>query len=86
MQSVEIEIYGKKYYLKSDEPEVIQKCAKFLDKYITEVNKSLNILDSSKLFLFSALLLSEDYIKLEKDFKNLQTEVNRVESLVNKNI
>lgn len=86
MQSIEIEIYGKKYFLKSDDPENIKRCAIFLDKYISDVNRNLNIMDSSQLFLFSALFLSDEYLKLQDDFNALKQQFDRIESLLKINI
>ncbi|MEA1972105.1 MAG: cell division protein ZapA [Candidatus Cloacimonadota bacterium] len=86
MHPVEIELYGKKYHLKSDDPDNIRKCASFLDSYISDVNKKLNIMDSAPLFLFSALFLTEDFLKLKADFDALSTKLERIEKLLTQNI
>jgi len=85
MKTVEFEILGKKYYLKSSDPELTQKRAQELNLQLEELNEKFNTVDQNKLFVLYMLMLLEKYSdelqkseKLEADLKQLEVILNNI--------
>ena len=85
MKTVEIEILGKIYYLKSNDPDNLQDKAKFLNKNLDELNEKYNTVDQNKLFVLYLLILLEKYLDVQDRNEKLSAELKQVEDLL-KNI
>jgi cell division protein ZapA (FtsZ GTPase activity inhibitor) len=59
MKSIEIELLGRKYFFRSDDPEKLQETAKHLESQLEELNSRFNTVDQNKLFVLYALMITE---------------------------
>jgi len=82
MKTVEIEILGKIYYLKSNDPDNLQEKAKFLNKNLEELNEKYNTVDQNKLFVLYLLILLEKYSDVQDRNEKLSAELKQVEDLL----
>lgn len=82
MKTVEIEILGRKYFFKSDEPVELLKRAEHLEKKLEELNLRFNTVDQNKLFVFYCLLLIEENKKLTKENEISKKELQRIIELL----
>ncbi|MBN1948722.1 MAG: cell division protein ZapA [Candidatus Cloacimonetes bacterium] len=87
MKTVEVEILGRRYYLKCDRPEQIQQRAEELNNELKELNAKFNTVDQLKLFVLYTLSLLEKYeneqaanCKLSEEFKQLNKLLGHIES------
>lgn len=87
MKTVEVEILGRKYYLKCDRPEQIHHQAEELNNALAELNAKFNTVDQLKLFVLFTLTLLEKYEneqainrKLSEEFKQLNKLLGNIDS------
>lgn len=82
MQSVEVEIFGRRFRLKSDNPERTRQVANAINAQINELNCTFDNLDFTKLLLLICLQQEERIITLEEENKTLSTELDRLNSMI----
>ena len=82
MKTVEIEILGKTYYIKSSDPEELLEKAKYLNEQLEELNEKFNTVDQSKLFVLYLLILFDKYTAEFEKNKKLSTDLKLVEDLL----
>jgi len=83
MKSIEIELLGRKYFFKSDNPEKLQETAKYLESQLEELNSRFNTVDQKKLFVLYALTITEKYFSAIENNKQISKEFEQINSLLN---
>ena len=83
MKTVEIEIFGRKYYIKSSDPEDVLKKAKYLNEELEKLNERFNTVDYNKLFVLYMLMLLERTETEQLRNDELSEELMQVEELLN---
>ena len=83
MKSVEIELLGRKYFFKSDNPEELKKTANYLDQQLLELNERFNTVDQVKLFAMYSLMITEKYFTEKENNKKLNSEIEQINKLLN---
>ena len=83
MKSVEIELLGRKYFFKSDNPESLMDTAKYLDQQLLELNERFNTVDQTKLFVMYSLMITEKYFTEKENNKKLNSEIEQINKLLN---
>lgn len=82
MKSVEVEILGKKYVFKSDDPERLQKCADYLKTEMDEFSKKYSTINQNKLFVLYSLMLTEKlFDEIDKN-ADLAKKIEQINSLL----
>jgi cell division protein ZapA (FtsZ GTPase activity inhibitor) len=82
MKSIEIEILGKKYFFKSDEPERLTRCAEYLKTEMEEFGKKYNTINQNKLYVLYSLTLTEKlFDEIDKN-KKLAKEIEQINVLL----
>ncbi|WP_110956198.1 cell division protein ZapA [Anaerosinus massiliensis] len=67
-----VEIFGETYALKGDmDVEYVKKLANMVDQQMRLIAKSNHRLPVAKIAVLAALNISNDYIKLEEDYKQM---------------
>ncbi|MBT3169093.1 MAG: cell division protein ZapA [Candidatus Cloacimonetes bacterium] len=82
MNSVEIEILGKKYFFKTENPEKLKKTATYLKEQLEKMNEKYNTVDQHKLFVLYALRLTEQYFENENVNEKLTVELDNIAKLM----
>jgi cell division protein ZapA (FtsZ GTPase activity inhibitor) len=82
MKPVEIVILGKKYFLKSDEPEKIIETAKFINEKLQDLNRRFNTVDQSKLFVLYALSITQNFFDEQEKNKKLNCDLEQLNDLL----
>jgi cell division protein ZapA (FtsZ GTPase activity inhibitor) len=82
MKSVEIELLGRKYFFKSDNPEDLKNTAKYLDQQLLELNERFNTVDQMKLFAMYSLMITENYFTEKENNKKLNSEIEQINKLL----
>ena len=82
MNSVEIEILGKKYFFKTENPEKLKKTATYLKEQLEKMNEEYNTVDQHKLFVLYALRLTEQYFENENVNEKLTVELDNIAKLM----
>jgi len=83
MKSIEIELLGKKYFFRSDNPEKLQETAKHLESQLEELNSRFNTVDQNKLFVLYALMITEKYFSAIENNEKLSKEFEQITSMLN---
>ncbi len=83
MRSIEVEILGKKYYLKSDNPDKLKDHVNYLVSQLEELNKKYNTIDQNKLFVLYSLTMTEMYFNEIEKNKRYENEKEQIDSLLN---
>lgn len=87
MKSVEVEIFGRLFRLRSDNPTRTLKIAKDLSEQLTELYESYEHLDFARLLLLACFQREEKLQIAMEENQELKTELSRVnqmlESIVN---
>ena len=86
MKSIEIELLGRKYFFRSDNPEKLQETAKYLESQLEELNSRFNTVDQNKLFVLYALMITEKYLSTTENNKELNKEFEQITNMLNNQI
>jgi cell division protein ZapA (FtsZ GTPase activity inhibitor) len=82
MKSVEIQILGKKYYFKSDDPEGLLKTAEFVEDQLEQLNERFNTVDQMKLFAMYSLIITEKFFTEKENNKKLNKEIEQINNML----
>ncbi|MBC8384493.1 MAG: cell division protein ZapA [Candidatus Cloacimonetes bacterium] len=82
MKSIQIEILGKKYDLKCDEPEKIIEYAEYLNSELDNLIDEYNIVEQNKLLVLLLLRMIEKDFKEADKTRNLQIDMDQLNSLI----
>jgi cell division protein ZapA (FtsZ GTPase activity inhibitor) len=84
MQTTEVEILGKKYFFKTDDPQKIKDHADYLNEQLEDLNSKFNTVDQSKLYVLFSMLLTEKYFaEIEKN-KDVDKIIAKIETEIDK--
>lgn len=78
MKSIEVVLLGKKYFFKSDNPEQLQKTARYLEEQLEKLNDRFNTVDQMKLYVMYSLMMTQKYFTEKENNKKLIEEFEQV--------
>ena len=79
----EVEIFGEKYKLKSEEEEsYIHKLSSYVDQKMREVAEELGISDPLKVAVLAALSIADEKFLCEKRLNHIDEAIRRVENSI----
>ncbi|MEN6444725.1 MAG: cell division protein ZapA [Candidatus Cloacimonas sp.] len=84
MQSVEVEIFGRRFRLRSDNPERTSKIAEEINNQIDDLSKHYDNLDFTKLLLLICLQQQEEVLTLGDKNRDLSSELDRLNQMLSK--
>jgi cell division protein ZapA (FtsZ GTPase activity inhibitor) len=73
---------GKKYHLRSDNPEKIRQYAEHINKHLEELNQKFNTVDQHKLFVLYLLQLTEKYFDEKEENEKLSKQSEEMKALL----
>jgi cell division protein ZapA (FtsZ GTPase activity inhibitor) len=86
MQSTKVEILGKNYFFKTDDPQKIIDHADYLNEQLEDLNSKFNTVDQSKLYVLFSMMLTEKYFAeieknkdIDKIIAKIETEIDKLE-------
>lgn len=82
MQSVEIEIYGRRFRLRSDDPLRTKRVADEINRQIGELNENYENLDFTKLLLLICLQQQEQVLMLGVKNNELSADLERMNQMI----
>jgi len=84
MQSVEVEIFGRRFRLRSDNEERTRKVADEINRQITELSDHYDNLDFTRLLLLICLQQQEQNLVLGDKNDELGSELERLNQMISK--
>ncbi|GAB1366152.1 hypothetical protein MASR1M36_10230 [Candidatus Cloacimonadaceae bacterium] len=84
MQAVEVEIFGRRFRLRSDDPEKTTRVADEINRQINELSSQYDNLDFTKLLLLICLQQQEQVIDLSDRNLELGTELERMNQMISR--
>jgi cell division protein ZapA (FtsZ GTPase activity inhibitor) len=84
MNSVEVEIFGRKYRLRSDDPQLTTSIAEAINAQIEELREKYETLDFTKLLLLISLQQQESIIRLSEKNQELSKDLDRLNQMISK--
>ncbi len=84
MQSVEVEIFGRRFRLRSDNPTKTEKIAADLSQQLTELYETYEQLDFARLLLLACFQREENLQHLSEENETLKIELSRVNQMIEK--
>jgi len=84
MQAVEVEIFGRRFRLRSDDPEKTTRVADEINRQINELSGQYDNLDFTKLLLLICLQQQEQVIDLGDRNLELGTELERMNQMISR--
>lgn len=84
MQSVEVEIFGREFRFRTDEPEQTQEIASTINEELNTLRELYENLDFTRLLLLLALRKQDEIIALRKQNLELEKNLERVNQMVEK--
>ncbi|MDY6915294.1 MAG: cell division protein ZapA [Candidatus Cloacimonadota bacterium] len=84
MKPIDIEILGKKYHLRSDNPEKIRQYARYINEHLEELYHKFNTVDQHKLFVLYLLQLTEKYFDEKEQNEKLSKQSEDFKALLDK--
>ena len=85
MQSVEVEIFGRRFRLRSDDPERTKQIANEINDQIDALSKHYDNLDFTKLLLLICLQQQDEVLTLDAKNRALSSELERLNQMLSKN-
>ena len=82
MESVEMEVLGKKYFFRVDDPARFQMQAELVQQEIESLEKKFNTVDQRKLLVLCLLMITEKFFNEAEKNKSLTREIERINQLV----
>ncbi|PID28973.1 MAG: hypothetical protein CSB55_02585 [Candidatus Cloacimonadota bacterium] len=82
MHSVDVEIFGKMYRLKTDNPERILKCAEFLNNELNAIYKKFPTVDTGRIVALGAMIITEKMFLLQEENAKLKSASDKVNSAI----
>ncbi|NLW18281.1 MAG: cell division protein ZapA [Candidatus Cloacimonetes bacterium] len=82
MKSVDVEIFGRKFHLRTDQPEELQSVAKKIDEELRQLSDLYENLDFSKLLLLLLLKKHSEIKSLQSNSALSEKELERLNQLV----
>jgi cell division protein ZapA (FtsZ GTPase activity inhibitor) len=82
MNSIEVEIYGRKYKLKGEDTQKLLLIADKLNSQLIELGEQYDLLEFNKLLLLCSLQLQEKVIDLTKSNQELKDELERMNQMI----
>ena len=82
MKSIEIEILGKKYYFKTDNPVKLREHAEYLNSQLEGLYEKFNTIDQNKLYVLYSLLLTEKYFAEVEKNRILRQSSKKIDHLL----
>ncbi|MCB5247109.1 MAG: cell division protein ZapA [Candidatus Cloacimonetes bacterium] len=82
MKSVEVEIFGRRFRLRTDHPKEIQAVAAAIDAELNELREQYENLDFTKLLLLLLLKRQDEISSLQKRSTELEKELERLNQMV----
>jgi cell division protein ZapA (FtsZ GTPase activity inhibitor) len=84
MHAVEVEIFGRRFRLRSDDPEKTTRVADEINRQINELSSQYDNLDFTKLLLLICLQQQEQVIDLGDRNLELGTELERMNQMISR--
>ncbi len=84
MNSIEVEIFGRIFRLRSQDPALTMQIAAELNRQINELKEKYDNLDFTKLLLLIALQQQEQVQQLQVRNKELSTDLERMNQMISK--
>ncbi len=84
MNSVEVEIFGRKYRLRSDNPQLTLNIADAINAQIEELRTKYESLDFTKLLLLISLQQQEAILNLSDKNQELSKDLDRLNQMISK--
>ena len=82
MNSVEVEILGKKYRLRSDTPQKVEDYAAYLNTLLDELSSKYGIVDSKDSLTLAAMILTEKIFDLTTHSEQLKKEIDSIHTKI----
>lgn len=82
MNSVEVEIFGRKYKLKGEDTPKLRLISEKLNAHLVELGEQYELLEFNKLLLLCSLQLQEKIIDLGKTNQELKDELERMNQMI----
>ncbi|MDD3535670.1 MAG: cell division protein ZapA [Candidatus Cloacimonetes bacterium] len=84
MQSVEVEIFGRRFRMRSDDPTRTQRIAEDLSRQISEIYAVNDELDFARMLLLVCFRQQEELIEVLADNERVRTELERMNQMIEK--
>ncbi len=84
MESVEVEIFGRRFRLRSDDPDRTKRVADEINNQIDALSKHYDNLDFTKLLLLICLQQQEEVLTLGDKNRALNSELERLNQMFTK--
>jgi len=84
MESVEVEIFGRRFRLRSDDPDRTKRVADEINNQIDALSKHYDNLDFTKLLLLICMQQQEEVLTLGDKNRALNSELERLNQMFTK--
>ena len=84
MQSVEVEIFGRRFRLRSDDPTRTQKIAADLSKQLYDIYEESEHLDFARILLLACFKQQEDLQLVLEENEKIRAELERMNQMIEK--
>ncbi len=82
MKSVEVEIFGRRFRLRSDDPEETAAVASAINHDLNELRDLYEDLDFTKLLLLLTLKKQDEIVSLTKRVQQLEVDLQKVNQML----
>lgn len=82
MQTVEVEILGKKYRLRTDDPQRLQKYADYFNETLNDIVAKYGLVDAKDTLAIAGMILTEKLFVMTDDNEHWKKEIDKLHSKI----
>jgi len=82
MTSVEVEIFGRMYRLRGEDPDKVRRYAAYLNAQLNDLAARMEFTDSTRVLSLAGMVLTEQLFAERDRNDTLQKEIDRLRGLV----
>ena len=70
-ERIEVEIFGDRFALKTDDPDYMRNLAKLVDQQMRKTGRNVRSFDGKKIAVLTALQFADEYCQLKHDYDDM---------------
>lgn len=77
-ETVSVEIFGKKYPFRSEEPDKIRVYADYLNSLLAEISSKYGLVNYQDSLMMTSMLMAEKYFEILEQKKDLDSRIEEL--------
>ncbi|MDP8231254.1 MAG: cell division protein ZapA [Candidatus Zophobacter franzmannii] len=76
MESISVEIFGRRYQMKTDSVEKTEQLQHYINSELSKIASRYGELDRDMILVLFSMMLSEEYLTISKELESVRSELS----------